>query len=176
MAIRYDKKLNNEINRVVKNFNQKIARLEKQERELLPAKISTKQLKSESYSRTDLRRKLKESDSQLKIYKNTLVQRALSTLDINLDEHLNGPKVVAFGKDTIEPIKTVSEFIKKHENLEMKVGIVDGKIAELDELKKLATIPSRDGLLTMFAGGLMQIAKDFAICVDLHAENLEENN
>lgn len=124
----------------------------------------------------ELRRKLKESDSQLKIYKNTLVQRALSTLDINLDEHLNGPKVVAFGKDIIEPIKAVSEFMKSHENLEMKVGIVDGKITELDELKKLATIPSRDGLLTMFAGGLMQIAKDFAICLDLHAKNLEENN
>ena len=124
----------------------------------------------------ELRRKLKESDSQLKIYKNTLVQRALSNLDINLDEHLNGPKVVAFGKDIIEPIKAVSEFMKSHENLEMKVGIVDGKITELDELKKLATIPSRDGLLTMFAGGLMQIAKDFAICLDLHAKNLEENN
>ena len=122
----------------------------------------------------ELRRMLKESDSELKIYKNTLVNRALQTLDIDLEQHLNGPKVVAFGKDMIEPIKAVSTFIKKHPNLEMKIGIVDGKITELDELNKLATIPSREGLLTMFASGLMGIARDFAICLSLHSKNLEE--
>ena len=60
MAIRYDKKLNQEINRTIKNFNQKIARLEKQERELLPSKITKKELKDNVYTRTELRRKLKE--------------------------------------------------------------------------------------------------------------------
>lgn len=122
----------------------------------------------------ELRRALKKSDSELKIYKNTLVARALNTLNIDLNDELNGPKVVAFGKDIIEPIKAVAEFSKKHPNLEMKVGIVDGKITGLDELNKLATIPSREGLLTMFASGLMGIARDFAICLDLHSKNLEE--
>lgn len=122
----------------------------------------------------ELRRTLRKSDSELKIYKNTLVARALSTLDIDLADELNGPKVVAFGKDIIEPIKAVAEFSKKHPNLEMKVGIVDGKVTLLDELKKLATIPSREGLLTMFASGLMAIPRDFAICLDLHSKNLEE--
>lgn len=122
----------------------------------------------------ELRRKLRESDSELKIYKNTLVNRALASLNIDLKDELNGPKVVAFGKDIVEPIKEVSKFIETHPNLEMKIGIVDGEITELDTLKKLATIPSRDGLLTMFAGGLMQIAKDFAVCLDLHAQNLEQ--
>ena len=60
MAIRYDKKLNQEINRTIKNFNQKIARLEKQDRELLPTKITKKDLKSGVYTRTELRRKLRE--------------------------------------------------------------------------------------------------------------------
>ena len=122
----------------------------------------------------ELRRKLRESGSELKIYKNTLVNRALSTMDIDLKDELNGPKVVAFGKDIVEPIKAVSKFIEEHPNLEMKLGIVDGKITDLDTLKKYATIPSREGLLTMFAGGLMQIAKDFAVCLDLHAQNLEK--
>jgi len=121
----------------------------------------------------ELRRKLKESNSELKIYKNTLVARALRDLNIDLESELNGPKVVAFGKDIIEPIKAVAEFSKKHENLVMKVGIVDGKVTELDELKKLATIPSREGLLTMFASGLLAIPRDFAICLDLHSKNLE---
>ena len=121
----------------------------------------------------ELRRKLRESDSELKIYKNTLVARALKDLNIDLDKELNGPKVVAFGKDIIEPIKIVSEFAKTHDKLVVKVGIVDGKITELDELKKLATIPSREGLLTMFASGLLAIPRDFAICLDLHSKNLE---
>ncbi len=121
----------------------------------------------------ELRRKLKESNSELKVYKNTLVARALESLNIDLKDELNGPKVVAFGKDIIEPIKAVNDFIKTHEALQMKVGIVDGKITELDELKKLATIPSREGLLTMFASGLLAIPRDFSICLDLHSKNLE---
>ncbi len=124
---------------------------------------------------TELRRTLRESGSELKIYKNTLVNRALTSMNIDLSAELNGPKVVAFGKDAIEPIKAVSKFAEKHPNLEMKLGLVDGEVTDLATLKKLATIPSREGLLTMFAGGLMGIARDFAICLDLHAKNLEEN-
>lgn len=61
MAIRYDKKINQEINRTIKNFNQKIARLEKTERNLiLPEKINKKELKKDVYTRTELKRKLRE--------------------------------------------------------------------------------------------------------------------
>ena len=58
--------------------------------------------------------------------------------------------------------------------LELKGGYIDGKETSLEELKKLATIPSRDGLLTMFAAGLMEHVKNVAICLDLHSQNLEE--
>ena len=61
MAIRYDKKINQEINRTIKNFNQKIARLEKEQKDLiLPDKITKKALKESVYTRTELKRKLKE--------------------------------------------------------------------------------------------------------------------
>lgn len=125
---------------------------------------------------TELRRKLRENDSELKIYKNTLTKRALDSLNIDLGDELNGPKAVAFGTDMIAPIKVLNEFAKTHEALQLKVGIVDGEVTDLDTLKKLAAIPSREGLLTMFASGLMAIPKDFAICLDLHSKNLEENN
>ena len=108
----------------------------------------------------ELRRKLKESGSEFKVYKNTLTKRALDTLNIDIDEHLAGPKAIAFGTDAIE----------------IKVGVVDGSIADEKMLNELATIPSREGLLTMFASGLMEHAKNFAICLDLHAKNLEKNN
>ena len=124
---------------------------------------------------TELRRALKESDSELKVYKNTLVNRALTSLNIDMSDELNGPKVVAFGKDTISPIKAVYSFAKEHENLKIKAGIVDGEIADINLLEQLASVPSRDTLLTMFASGLMGIARDFAVCLDLHAKNLEEN-
>lgn len=121
----------------------------------------------------ELRRKLKESGSTLKTYKNTLITRALNDLNIKFETELQGPTTVVFGNDIIEPIKVANEFAKKHENLVMKIGIVDGKITEIDELKKLATVPSRDTLLTMFASGLLAIPRDFAICLDLHSKNLE---
>lgn len=76
MAIRYDKKLNQEINKTIKNFNQKIARLEKTERNLiLPTKITKKELKASVYTRTELRRKLKE----LQRYSNRGVEETITT-------------------------------------------------------------------------------------------------
>lgn len=76
MAIRYDKKLNQEINKVVKNFNQKIARLEKTEKDLiLPSKITKKELKENYFTRTDLRRKLKE----LKRYSSRGIEETITT-------------------------------------------------------------------------------------------------
>lgn len=122
----------------------------------------------------ELRRKLKESDADFKIYKNTLVNRALEASKIDLSSYLNGPKAFAFGSDEIGAIKALSEFAKTHPSLELEVGIVDGEIADANKLKEFAAIPSREGLLTMFAGGLMEHVKNFAICLDLHAKNLEK--
>lgn len=60
MAIRYDNKLNSEINKIVRNFNQKVTRLEKNQQELLPTKISVRELKKSYNNRNDLKRKLRE--------------------------------------------------------------------------------------------------------------------
>lgn len=122
----------------------------------------------------ELRRKLKESDSELKIYKNTLSKRALANLNVNIDEHLNGPKAIAFGKDAVAPIKVLSDFAKEHSALELKVGVVDGEIADQKMLAELASIPSREGLLTMLAGGLMGVVRDLSICLDLYSQDLEK--
>src|SRR5574344_2409794 len=71
-----------------------------------------------------LRKKLKENDSYYKVYKNTLVSRALENLKIDISDHMNGPKAVAFSKDAIAPIKVLSDFAKEHSALEIKIGIV----------------------------------------------------
>ncbi len=121
-----------------------------------------------------LRKKLKNVDSDYKVYKNTLVKRALNDLKINVDQHLNGPKAIAFGNDAIAPIKILSDFAKTHPSLEMKVGYVDGTIADNKTLNELALIPSREGLLTMLAGSLIGVVKDLSISLNLYAEKLEK--
>ena len=122
----------------------------------------------------ELRKKLREKNAELKIYKNTLVNRALKSLDIDLDADLNGPKAFAFGDDAIAPVKVLNDFSKTHPALELKVGIVDGNITRIEMLKELASIPSKEALLTMFAGGLIEHVRNLAICLDLHSQNLEK--
>lgn len=122
----------------------------------------------------ELRRKLRETGSDYKVYKNTLAKRAMDILKIDLGE-LSGPKAIAFGTDTIAPIKALSDFAKEHPALQLKVGFVDGEVADENMLKSLAAIPGRDTLLTQIAAGLMQHVKNVAVCLDLHAKNLEEN-
>ena len=122
----------------------------------------------------ELRRKLKENDADYKVYKNTLMARALNELNIDLNDSLIGPSAMAFGTDQIAPIKVVADFAKEHPEIILKVGIVDGEISDQEKLNQLATLPSRDTLLTMLAGGMISIAKDLAICLDLYAEQKEE--
>jgi large subunit ribosomal protein L10 len=123
----------------------------------------------------ELRRKLRETGSDYKVYKNTLAKRAMDILKIDLGE-LEGPKAIAFGTDAIAPIKVLSDFAKDHPALQLKIGIVDGEVADEAKLKVYASIPSRDTLLTQIAAGLMQHVKNVAIDLDLHMKNLEENN
>ena len=121
----------------------------------------------------ELRRKLKEADSEYKVYKNTLATRALNDLKIDVGT-LEGPKAIAFSSDAVAPIKVLADFAKKHPALELKVGIVDGNITDTEGLKALSTIPSREGLLTMLAGGMIATVKDLSICLDLYSKNLEK--
>jgi large subunit ribosomal protein L10 len=123
----------------------------------------------------ELRCKLRESNSDYKVYKNTLMARAFNDLGIDLNAELNGPSAFAFGDDQIAPIKTLSEFAKNHPALVLKVGIVDGEKADAAKLAEYATIPSREGLLTMLAGGMIGIARDLSICLDLYSQQKEEN-
>lgn len=123
----------------------------------------------------ELRTELKKSNSEVKVYKNTLAKRAFQDLKIDNAEFWEGPNAILFGGDLLEPIKAISKFSKDRENVQIRTGYADGKILTLDEIKAYASIPSREGLLTMFAGGLMQYAKNFAIGVDLYAKKLEEN-
>lgn len=122
---------------------------------------------------TELRKKLRENDADMKIYKNSLTKRAFDKLNISLDECVVGPSAVVYSNDEIAPIKIVSDYAKKHTALSVKGGIIDGNITSLEELSKLATIPSREGLLTMLAGGMIGLVRDLSIALDLYSQQKE---
>lgn len=123
----------------------------------------------------ELRVKLRETNSDYKVYKNTLMERAFNDLGIDLSEGLTGPSAFAFGEDQVAPIKVLSEFAKEHPALVLKVGIVDGEKADKAKLAEYATLPSREQLLTMLAGGMIGIVRDLSICLDLYSQQKEEN-
>lgn len=123
---------------------------------------------------SDLRRELRKVDSEVKIYKNTLLKRAVDDLNINLDGFLEGPNAVLFGKDLLEPIKVISNFVKDHDKANITVGVISGSPVDLEVINEYASIPSRDGLLTMLAGGMIQYVRDLAIGLNLYAEQLKK--
>ena len=92
-----------------------------------------------------------------------------------MNEALTGPSAFAYGEDQIAPIKVLSDFAKNHPALVLKVGIVDGDKADQAKLAEYASLPSRDALLTMLAGGMIGLVKDLSICLDLYSKQKEEN-
>ena len=123
---------------------------------------------------SELRKLLKPVEAEVKVYKNTLLKRALDEVNVDLTDFLEGPNAVLFGKNLLEPIKVISEFAKKHDKLDIRVGIISGEKADLETIKEYADIPSREGLLTMLAGGMIQYVRDLAIGLNLYAEQLEK--
>ena len=123
----------------------------------------------------ELRVKLKEVNSDYKVYKNTLMSRAFDDLGIDLSEGLTGPSAFAYGDDQVAPIKVLSEFAKEHPALTLKVGFVDGEKADREKLDEYAKLPSREQLLTMLAGGMIGLVRDLSICLDLYSQQKEEN-
>ena len=122
----------------------------------------------------ELRNSLREVNSDIKVYKNTLMNLALKDKNIELNDYMEGPNAYLFADSIIEPIKVVSKFAKDHPALEIRVGYIDSEIADSKVINEYATIPSMEGLLTMFAGGLIEHVRNLSIGLNLYAEKLEK--
>ena len=105
---------------------------------------------------TELRNKFREAQVEYKVYKNTMMRRAFQDLGYDgLDEFLKGPSEICLClADPASAAKISSDFCKDHEELEIKTGIVDGKILSLGEVDALAKLPSKDVLIAQVLGGL----------------------
>jgi len=124
---------------------------------------------------TQLRKSLREAGIEFTVLKNTLARRATASADLGaLDEFLTGPTAIAFSKDDIiAPAKILTEFAKKNEHLNVKAGIVEGRVVGYDQIKALADLPSREGLLSMLLSVLQAPVRNFALAVKAVAEKQE---
>lgn len=124
---------------------------------------------------TKLRVELLENNCDMAVIKNNITRRAAQELGFDdLAETLVGPNAVAFGNvDGVSAAKVVYDFAKENDALELKVGVVDGEYMDNSNIQVIATVPSRETLLTMFAAGLLQPIKEVAIGLDLMAQKLE---
>ena len=125
---------------------------------------------------TELRKQLREAGVEFKVYKNTLTRRAAEAAGLEgINEFLTGPNAIAFSnEDVVAPAKIVNEFAKKNEALEIKAGIIEGTLASEADVKALAELPSREGLLSMLLSVLQAPVRNFALATKAVAEQKEE--
>ncbi len=127
---------------------------------------------------TELRKRLREAGIEFRVLKNTVVRRATSESGTSaLDVYLKGPTAIAFGSDDlIAPAKLLNEFASKNKALEIKGGLVEGKLIDADGVKELASLPSRDGLLSMLLSVLQAPMRNLAYATKQVAEQKEAQN
>lgn len=119
---------------------------------------------------------LREAGVEFKVYKNSMVRRAADAAELSdLNAALTGPNAIAFStEDVVAPAKILNDFAKKHEALELKAGVIEGNVATADEIKALADLPSREGLLSMLLSVLQAPIRNFALVTKAVAEQKEE--
>lgn len=126
---------------------------------------------------TELRQKLREAGVDFKVYKNTMTRRATEKTNLtDLDEHLVGPTAIATSKeDVVAPAKVLNNFAKDHNALEIKTGIIEGRVVSLEEITQLASLPSYDGMVSMLLSVLQAPIRNLALATKAVAEQKEEN-
>ncbi|WP_338471322.1 50S ribosomal protein L10 [Niallia sp. XMNu-256] len=125
---------------------------------------------------TELRKQLRDAGIDFKVYKNTMTRRAADAAELSgLNEALTGPNAIAFSnEDVVAPAKIINDFAKKHEALEIKAGVIEGNVASVEEVKALAELPSREGLLSMLLSVLQAPIRNLALATKAVAEQKEE--
>lgn len=125
---------------------------------------------------TQLRKELREANIEYKVYKNTLTRRAVANVELEeLQDTLVGPTAVAFSKDdVVAPAKIIDNFAKEHSALEIKGGIIEGKVATVDQIQELAKLPDYNGLVSMLLSVLQAPMRNLAYATKAIAEQKEE--
>lgn len=126
---------------------------------------------------TNLRNQFRNEDVVYKVYKNTMMNFAFKELGLeDILELLEGPNAVAFSKeDPIAAARIANDFAKDHDKLEIKAGYLEGKFLDLEGIKEIASIPSREVLLTKLLGSIKSPVSNFVYLADAIAKKKEED-
>ena len=121
---------------------------------------------------TQLRKQLREAGVVYKVYKNTLVKRAIAGTEFEpMTEQLEGPTAIAISKeDATAPARILANFAKTADALELKCGVVEGTYYDINSIQTIATIPSREELLSKLLGSMQSPITNFARVIKQIAE------
>ena len=125
---------------------------------------------------TELRNEFRKNDVKYAVIKNRLLKIALNELGYTqFDEALNGPTAVAFGGENLAaPAKIANDKAVAFKKMKIKCGMVDGIFLDEAGVKRLATLPSREGLIAMLLGMLQAPVAAFARAIDAIAKKKAE--
>ncbi|SDF74750.1 50S ribosomal protein L10 [Sporomusa acidovorans] len=122
---------------------------------------------------TKLRRKLREAGVEYRVFKNTMTRIAAKEAGIEgLDSYLEGPTAIAMSStDPVAPAKIISDFIKENklQALEVKAGLVEGKVIDVAGVKALSSLPPKEVLVARVLAGMQSPIAGF---VNVLAGNL----
>ncbi|WP_367297659.1 50S ribosomal protein L10 [Loigolactobacillus coryniformis] len=121
---------------------------------------------------TDLRKQLREAGVELHVIKNTILRRAADKAGCEgLDDTFVGPTAVAFSnEDVVAPARILAKFAETADALEIKGGLIEGKVATLDQINDLSKLPDRNGLLSMLLSVLQAPVRNVAYAVKAVAD------
>lgn len=125
---------------------------------------------------TNLRKQLRDAGVEMKVIKNSILSRTAKKVGLDgLDEVFTGPTAVAFSNDdVVAPAKIIDEFAKDAKALEIKGGVIEGKVSSVEQITALAKLPNREGLLSMLLSVLQAPVRNVAYAVKAVAEKNEE--
>ncbi len=121
---------------------------------------------------TQLRKQLREAGVTYKVYKNTLMNFAFKGTDFeSMSSLLEGPNAIAISKeDATAPARILAKFAKTAPALELKAGVVEGTFFDSEGIKAIASVPSRDELLSKFLGSIQSPITNLARVLNQIAE------
>jgi len=105
---------------------------------------------------TQLRKAMREAGIEYTVVKNTIARFAVEENGYNaLDKYLKGPTAIALSRqDPVAPSKVLTKYAKDYEKLDIKAGVVEGKVVDIEGIKSIASLPSREELVARVVGGL----------------------
>ena len=125
---------------------------------------------------TKLRAQVRENGDEYCVVKNSTILYALKAAGIEGLDTLEGPTAVVVGyEDYVAPAKVVNDYAKDHEFYTIKAGVMDGKVIDVAEVKKLASLPSKETLYSMLASALLGNIRNLAVVLDQAREKQAEN-